>query len=368
MKKILFIFLGLNYSGAEMVLEKYIKGNISIDPYFVVLYNETKVNQIFCERYGKDKIINLELRYNKNILRFLPILESERLVRKLHNVISVINPDIIYANNTLETMLIGLKKRNINIPIIGHIHDMSYGIKSPIKKICINRAIKNIESSITVSKACQRSWKGIKKVIYNGIDKGEFNYSKINSISNIGYVGALSYRKGFDVFLEFCKCILEREKKVKIHIVYSEGTDNKYLSDLNEIISKFPENIIVKKNLNKNEMTEFYNKIDLLVVPSRNDPFPTVILEAMSKGRLVIGSNVDGIPELLQYNEKLLFNKNNFRSIEKLFNYLTNISTEELNKLGLELYNNCKNVFKNEEKTKRINSIIYELNFNKKEG
>ncbi len=44
---------------------------------------------------------------------------------------------------------------------------------------------------------------------------------------------------------------------------------------------------------------EFFEKIDLLCLPSRTDNLPLVILEAMAGARPVVGSKVGGIPELV---------------------------------------------------------------------
>jgi len=50
---------------------------------------------------------------------------------------------------------------------------------------------------------------------------------------------------------------------------------------------------------------EFIAASDLLVVPSLEDPCPNVVLEAFSVGTPVIGSNVDGIPDLIADNRFL---------------------------------------------------------------
>ena len=44
----------------------------------------------------------------------------------------------------------------------------------------------------------------------------------------------------------------------------------------------------------------FLNSIDLLLVPSFDEAFPTVILEAFSTGTLIVASKVGGIPEMIE--------------------------------------------------------------------
>jgi glycosyltransferase involved in cell wall biosynthesis len=69
----------------------------------------------------------------------------------------------------------------------------------------------------------------------------------------------------------------------------------------------------------------------LLVVPSRTDNLPTVVLEAFSTYTPVIGANTGGIPDMIEdgYNG-ILFEKENVNDlVVKLEHLLTN---EELRK------------------------------------
>lgn len=51
MKKVLFVILGLDFSGAENVLIQYLDGNSEIDPYFAFIY-EGNAAQHFNEKFG----------------------------------------------------------------------------------------------------------------------------------------------------------------------------------------------------------------------------------------------------------------------------------------------------------------------------
>lgn len=48
-----------------------------------------------------------------------------------------------------------------------------------------------------------------------------------------------------------------------------------------------------------NDPENFYNRIEILVVPSRTESFPNVVVEAVSSGVLVAAAEVGGIPEIL---------------------------------------------------------------------
>ena len=47
MKKVIFVILGLDFSGAENVLIQYLDGNSEIDPYFVFIYEGNAAQQGF---------------------------------------------------------------------------------------------------------------------------------------------------------------------------------------------------------------------------------------------------------------------------------------------------------------------------------
>ena len=50
----------------------------------------------------------------------------------------------------------------------------------------------------------------------------------------------------------------------------------------------------------RNDVPEVMNACDLIVVPSRSEPFGKVVIEAMACGKCVIASSVGGIPEIIQ--------------------------------------------------------------------
>ncbi len=60
--------------------------------------------------------------------------------------------------------------------------------------------------------------------------------------------------------------------------------------------------------LGRVDPSDFLSTIDILVVPSVwNEPFGLVVLEAYSHGVPVVGSNMGGIPEIIEPRSKLLF-------------------------------------------------------------
>lgn len=354
MYKICFFILGIDYSGAEIVLNRYINKNKYIDPYFIIIYDNNETLKKFIDIYGESKIFPIKIRHNKNILRFIPYLDINKVYKRSKEIINKINPDLIYANNTHEMMLVKKIAKKFNIKTIAHIHDMRESIGSPIKRYFMEKSINLYDYVITVSESTKKSWMNDKcKVIYNGIDD-EFYLEKIilkEKISIIGYIGKISDRKGFDLLRDIYD---DKFKNTNLIVAYN-GVEEKYKTDIENMSKK--ENIEFLFNLNEKEIIDFYDKIDLLVVPSRQDPLPTVIMEAMSRGCIVIGANTGGIPELL-CNEKLLFEVNNKESLRKKIIELLDEEIVNINKYQCELYNLSKNKFSHKKKVENVNKLL----------
>ena len=67
----------------------------------------------------------------------------------------------------------------------------------------------------------------------------------------------------------------------------------------------------------KENIFDYYNLIDLIVLPSKVDPFPLTMLEAGFMSCPFIGSNIDGIPELITNEENgLLFESGNVEELK----------------------------------------------------
>ena len=52
-------------------------------------------------------------------------------------------------------------------------------------------------------------------------------------------------------------------------------------------------------SLNAEQMPEYYDSLDIYVQPSKQEGLPRAVIEAMSRGCPVIGTNIAGIPELI---------------------------------------------------------------------
>jgi glycosyltransferase involved in cell wall biosynthesis len=71
---------------------------------------------------------------------------------------------------------------------------------------------------------------------------------------------------------------------------------------LREIVSKanLDDKITFLGKIGRRSLGNYYRRSDLVCVPSLSDPLPTVVLESLLSGVPVLGSNVGGIPYMVE--------------------------------------------------------------------
>lgn len=124
----------------------------------------------------------------------------------------------------------------------------------------------------------------------------EKNVSKITSKNKMIFaiIGYVSEIKGQDVLLDAIAKLSNYEKeKIEVWIIGKIGDDS--YSQKIKSIAKNEESIKILGELNSDEMEEAYSRIDVVVCASRQDSFPTVIVEGMMYGRVCITTDVTGI-------------------------------------------------------------------------
>ncbi len=141
-----------------------------------------------------------------------------------------------------------------------------------------------------------------------------------NDIFVVGYTGRLDFEeKGVDILLNSFKGFNNKRANSKL-VLIGKGKDeklvNKFITDNNipAIVINPVENIY-----------DYLNIFDALVLPSRIDPFPLTMLSCGAAKIPFIGSSVNGIKELISNEQNgLLFECNNIidltEKIEKYYN------------------------------------------------
>lgn len=153
----------------------------------------------------------------------------------------------------------------------------------------------------------------------NGYDERIFyrkKYSKRKILQKLGinkkykkivcFSGRLTKNKGIDLLL---KAAVTYENDDILTLIVGDGEEYKYLGKLNEELKL--KNVVFVGYKDSNSLREIYNIADVCAVPSRQEAFGLVALEAIACGTPVVASNQGGIPDFVTEDVGILIEKEN---------------------------------------------------------
>jgi len=105
------------------------------------------------------------------------------------------------------------------------------------------------------------------------------------------FIGRLVYQKGPDLLIEAIKMVAQHRWDAKV-VVAGDGGMREFLQ---QRARDLPVNFV--GYIPDSEYIRLLNACDLVVIPSRNEPFGLVLLEAWSAEKCVVASNVGGLGE-----------------------------------------------------------------------
>ncbi len=149
----------------------------------------------------------------------------------------------------------------------------------------------------------------------------------------IGFIGRIDFvEKGLDVLLNAFNEVIKLNPKIHLLII-GDGINSLQAEEFC-LQNKSKATLISSKE----NIFNYYNLIDLVILPSRVDPFPLTMLEVGLMNLPFIGSNVDGISEFIENGKDgLLFESGN---VEELINQIFKVYNDREwgNKLASNLH------------------------------
>lgn len=165
----------------------------------------------------------------------------------------------------------------------------------------------------------------------------------VKSISNTKryiYAGAISERKGIFEFLNvFSEYSKNKDAALKIY----GNASAEALDKLNSFAEKSNGKIQYGGKLSNTEIRNEILNSDYMVVPSKwMENYPTVVLEAMLLGTVVIGSDRGGIPEMLENNCGYVYKFGDTQSLISILDFTYNLDVEKYNLIRENAFNKVK--------------------------
>ena len=168
----------------------------------------------------------------------------------------------------------------------------------------------------------------------------EKRFQKINTFNPrkkliLGTAAAIDTRyKGHEHVIEAMPKLLELGYNVEYRLAggCTGQRNSTFLADLAKKCG-VEERVIFCGSLSSAQMPDYYDSLDIYVQPSKQEGLPRAVIEAMSRACPVIGTNIAGIPELVQ--KEFLFKKGSSKEIEYA---IKRIIDSDLNKIAKENY------------------------------
>lgn len=147
-------------------------------------------------------------------------------------------------------------------------------------------------------------------VLYNGVASGRFlrevDPARVKADLGIGstepivfFCGRLEWQKGPDLLIEAIPQILASSPRVRFLIAGDGGMRGDLERRVRELGIKDTVRFLGMRF--SDDLVSYYKACDLVCVPSRNEPFGIVVLEAWSAGKPVVVTNIGGPNEFVEH-------------------------------------------------------------------
>lgn len=132
--------------------------------------------------------------------------------------------------------------------------------------------------------------------------ESDLNFTKEAEKKVVLFVGRFEERKGIDVLLNLIPTVLKKEPSAIFKLV-GPDTNKYYESKFKKEHPNFTNNVLFLGEKRGVELDQEYKNCDVFIAPSRYESFGLIYAEAMSFAKPVIGTNIGGIPEVIDHKK-----------------------------------------------------------------
>lgn len=253
--------------------------------------------------------VERELRFSLGELRIPPgprdrLRRSLGAVRAFRRALPELAPDVVLGITVGTLPELALAHRR-GLPTALHVHEITPGRARHRVGRRLLRAVSDEIIVVSAATGAQFARGGPPPiVVHNGLEPPE---SAVRAAASrlaerrerdlvVGAIGAISERKGSDLIVEAARVLARRAPDIEVRLAGApiEGAER---PSAESVLARARAAGVVHRG----EVDVFAElpSWDVLLVPSRQDPFPNVVLEAIAIGVPVIGAAVGGIPEQL---------------------------------------------------------------------
>ena len=240
-------------------------------------------------------------------------LDSARALRPMRRMLREVDPDVVYVN-TVTVPLWAAVARLFGRPVLGHVHEAEDDVPWVVS-LLLNAPLLFTATVVVNSRAAQatllRAVPALRRrtsVVHNGLpgppEEPVPPVFATEGPHRIVLVGRLSPRKGNDVALEAVALLLAEGRRVRLELYGSVFPGYEWFEDQLRARSSEPD---LAGSVHFGGYTSptwpALAGAEVVLVPSRAEPFGNTALEAQLAGRPVVASAVQGLQEIVTNGE-----------------------------------------------------------------
>ncbi len=232
-----------------------------------------------------------------------------RTISQLKKLIRERKPRLIVTHEFKSNLYGYFAARATGVPHIVHFHGFTAeGLKVRLYNAIDRAVMRRCRSVLTVAEQTKEllATMGVDKqkieVVINAVAPEAFERVSSESFAPqhgrklIVAAGRLSYEKGNDLLIRAAKLIKGRGVSFDMRI-FGEGPERQALESLIDSLSLGD---CVRLEGFAADLRPAYGQAEFLVIPSRSEAFPLVLLEAWAQGTPVVATPVGRLPELIE--------------------------------------------------------------------
>lgn len=280
--------------------------------------------------------------YSKSTIKFIEKIHSNYWTFRLYNrAFKMIKdefgmPDVVHLNVLMKAGIFASRlKKKFKLPYVlsenwtGYYHENKKGFheQSVFYKKISKKIYKQCDLPLPVTKDLGERMNELFriekkfKVIPNVVDTSKFypSFEIKNAKKRLLHISTLGYHKNIWGILNTTKKLYQKRKDFELHLAGKASTEIIQWTKDNELYEKC---IFFTGLISYEEVAGNLRKADALIMFSRYENLPCVILEALCTGLPVISTDVGGIREVINKENGILIESENENELLESMNYL----------------------------------------------
>jgi len=262
------------------------------------------------EKKSNNIVDNLVHYFKVKTLNRYYYISALRKVKKL-------GVSLVHSNSSIDAIGEYLAS-HLNLPHIWHVREygkLDYNTSYALSKRSVQHKYKHASVVIAISESIKDYYKEYICpdaniiVVYNGVkDTFDFRHNRSEERTNFCCVGLIRDTKNqMEILRATCELVGRGFTDFVIHFI-GDG-EAQYIDEMKEYARKYKLDNNVKFWGYQNDVLKILKKMDIGIMPSKNEAFGRVTVEYMMEGIPVIGANTGGTTELIIDNHTGLLYK-----------------------------------------------------------